>query len=103
MSKIDLVLASDSEADEANELDVKLHGKTIDKDADKLVEMWPRVMTRLEQIIDKSDFPHSKDDGYRLDTIEVHLGIEAGFTIGFAAKTNADITLTFKRPEKPKA
>ncbi len=116
MSKIDLVLVS---VDGAAGSKGKGRGKPTGKlpgqefgvrphsgrsaDAEKLAKAWPEVMEKLSAIVSNSELPSGHgDSGLHLDSIEVHLGIEAGFTIGFSAKTNADLTLTFKRPDVSK-
>ena len=108
MSKIDLVLVSLNENGKTagktkttrktpgSDFAVRQHSGG--SDAEKLASAWPAVMEKLSAIVNNSELPQGKNSsGLKLDSIEVHLGIEAGFTIGFSAKTNADVTLTFKR------
>jgi len=67
------------------------------EDVKKLERAWPSVVAVTSEFIEAAldKFPTSMP--VTLDEIEVHIGIETGVAFAFVTKTEASITLVFKR------
>ena len=62
-----------------------------------LASAWPHVMRALSGIVARSRLEPGESGDFELQTLEVNLGVEAGLSIGLTTRTDASLTLTFRR------
>lgn len=98
MNKLDVIILTSDEIAAIDETGTGMSAELQAKQSniDKLERAWPEVMNRLRKILER-DANVVSDSGFKVDTVEFSIGIEAGVSIGFTSTMNASATITFKR------